>query len=330
MALDEAPPPGDQHARTGGSPPDVEARTIDTSDSCIETTIEHLSNWNLHPDATTNLETTRVSDADLLRASGVRTACAQPPAPQVAAQPDEDMHVSAPAASGQKQKPSRKGSSMWKQLVITGAVALVCGVAGAMGYAYAFGGKVKEAAPDQSQSKSDPGSKKLSISATKSLGGQAAQTDNESKAQVAGTKSKATVQTPAQAALLMQQVKDLTQRVDNLRGRVEELTRPIDETPPVLRMMQIKINTLAHEIANLSALPAACRQFDNRLEAFKEELEALRTQTSLVRAGPVAGRTPDLILPSAPTREIPAIDPPVPPQVLFTTPTASQNPSGAP
>ena len=54
------------------------------------------------------------------------------------------------------------------------------------------------------------------------------------------------------------------------------MTLPTDATPPALRKMQIKMSELTHAMAEVAAVPAAYRQYDNRLETLKEEFKTLR------------------------------------------------------
>ena len=62
------------------------------------------------------------------------------------------------------------------------------------------------------------------------------------------------------------------------------MTQPTDATPPLLRTMQIKMGEIAHQMAEVSALPAAYRQYDNRLETLKEELKTLRAHIEAAQA----------------------------------------------
>ena len=77
--------------------------------------------------------------------------------------------------------------SMTRSLLITAGVALVCGVIGAMGYAYFFGPKSKGSSSEGSQGKSDSSSKKESGSKEKAGGGESKQLGKESDAQASTT-----------------------------------------------------------------------------------------------------------------------------------------------
>jgi hypothetical protein len=219
---------------------------------------------------------------------------------------------------------------MIKHILITASVALICGVSGAMGYAYLFGPSSKDSSPDQSQAKSDPGSKKKSESTAKTGAGDKNQSGDDFRAQASTANSIPAVHSAQDAALIKQQYKDLSQRVDNLLERVEGVTRPIDQTPPVLRMMQIKMTKLAHEIADLAALPGSYREYDNRLEAFKDELSALRTRIETAHADPTTGRIAGVADRAAPALSSGGSDRSNPPAVLLVTPTPNNAPSGGP
>jgi predicted RNase H-like nuclease (RuvC/YqgF family) len=116
----------------------------------------------------------------------------------------------------------------------------------------------------------------------------------ESNAQASTTNSIPSVSSAKDADMVKQQIKDLSQRVDQLRARVDGVTRPTDETPPSMRTMQIKMSELAREMVDIATLPAAYRQYDNRLETLKEELKTLRARIEAAQADPIGGRTPSL------------------------------------
>ena len=163
-----------------------------------------------------------------------------------------------------------------KSILITAGVALVCGVIGAMGYAYFFGPKSKGPSSAGPQGKSDSSSKKESGAKEKSGGGESKESGKESNAQASTANSILGVSSAKDADMLNQQIKDLSQRVDQLRERLDGVTKPTDATPPLLRTMQIKMSEIARQMAEVSALPGAYRQYDNQLETLKEELKSLR------------------------------------------------------
>ena len=58
--------------------------------------------------------------------------------------------------------------------------------------------------------------------------------------------------------------------------------------------MQIKMSELTHAMAEVAALPAAYRQYDNRLETLKEELKTLRERIDAAQADSIGDRIPSL------------------------------------
>ena len=251
-----------------------------------------------------------MSESDLLAATGVRTVFADKKHGNSQDRP-QDQNGRGKNRGGQEapqhdadrgRDQERRGDdrsrqhqpSMMKNLLITAGVALVCGVIGAMGYAYFFGPKSKGSSSEGSQGKSDSSSKKESGSEEKSGGGESKQSGKESDAQASTTNSIPGVSSAKDADMLKQQIKDLSRRVDQLRERVDGVTQPTDATPLALRKMQIKMSELTHAMADVAAVPAAYRQYDNRLETLKEELKTLRERIDAAQADSIGGRIPIL------------------------------------
>lgn len=197
-----------------------------------------------------------------------------------------------------QDKPRQKQPSMMKNLLITGGVALVFGVLGAMGYSYFFGSKSGGSSSEQSKGKSESGSKKESSSKKSSGGGSGKESGKESNAQAATSSSIPGFTSAEDADTLKRQIMDLMQRVDRLGERVDRMSRPKDETPPVLHTLQIKVRELAREMDDLASLPAQVRHYDNRLETLQEDLKTLRARIESMQGGSVAGTTPGVTLPS--------------------------------
>ncbi len=308
-STDESQHQDDEHSETRERPLEASAPiTIDTADSVIDRVVEHPSDRKLEPDATISVETTQVSESDLLAATGVRTVFADKKhgnsqdrsqdqngrsknrggqeAPQHDADRGRDQEHRGDDRSRQQQP------SMMKNLLITAGVALVCGVIGAMGYAYFFGPKSKGSSSEGSQGKSDSSSKKESGSKGNSGGGESKQSGKESEAQASTTNSIPGVSSSKDGDMLKQEIKDLSQRVDHLRERVDGVTQPTDATPLALRRMQIKMSALTHAMAEVAALPAAYRQYDNQLETLKDELKTLRERIDAAQADSIGGPVP--------------------------------------
>ena len=310
-STDESQHQGDEDSQTGERPYEAPAPiTIDTADPVIDKVVEHPADRKLHPDATISVETTQVSESDLLAATGVRTVFAEKTQGNSQERP-QGQNGRSKNRGGQQARQhdadrvqdqedlGEDGSrqqqpSMMKNLLITAGVALVCGAIGAMGYSYFFGPKSKGSSSEGSQSKSDSSSKKESDPKEKPGGGESKESGKGSNAQAA-TKSSGPGLSPAKDAdMLKQLITDLSQQVDNLRERVDGLTLPMDATPPALRKMQVKLSELTHAMAEVAALPAAHRQFDNQLEALKEELKTLRERIDAAQAHSIGDRRPGL------------------------------------
>ena len=178
--------------------------------------------------------------------------------------------------SQQRDRQPQPQPSMTKNLLITAGVALLCGVIGAMGYSYFFESK-SDKSSDQSQDKNNSSSKKKS-SSKKSGGGSNKESGKESNAQASTSSSIPGFSSAEDADTLKKQIMDLMQRMDRLGERVNRMTRPKDQTPPVLHTLQIKIGELAREMDELASLPAKVRHYDNRLETLQEEIKTIRAR----------------------------------------------------
>ena len=142
VSIDESRHHGDEHSQTGEPPHEAPARiTIDTTDPVIDKVVEHPADLKLHPDATISVETTQVSESDLLAATGVRTVFADKKHGN-SQHPPQDQHVRSKNRGGQEapqQDADRMGGqegrgdarsrqeqrSMPKSLLFMAGVALV-------------------------------------------------------------------------------------------------------------------------------------------------------------------------------------------------------------
>ncbi len=310
-STDESQHQGDEDSQTGELPHEVPAPiTIDTADPVIDKVVDHPSDRKLHPDATISVETSQVSKSDLLAATGVRTVFADKKHGNSQDRP-QDQNSRSKNRGGQEapqQDADRRGDqedrgedrsrqqqpSMMKSILITAGVALVCGVIGAMSYAYFFGPKSRGPGSEESQSKGDSDSTKDSSPKDKSGSGESKESGKRSNAQAATQGSLPGVSWAKDADMLKQLITDLSRRVDHLRERVDGVTLPTDATPPALRKMQVTMSELTHAMAEVAALPAAYRHYDNRLETLKEELKTLRERIDAEQADSIGGRIPSL------------------------------------
>jgi TolA-binding protein len=186
----------------------------------------------------------------------------------------------------------KRHPSMMKNLLMTAGVALICGVIGAAGYLYFLGAKPEES--PSSQKKPDSGSAQEATEKKKS-GFSGTQSVMESNSRGASSIPGFTASDDADT--LKKQIADLMQRVDGLSARVDRMTRPKDETPPVLHTMQIKMGELARVMDEVASLPAKVRHYDNRLETMQEEIKTLRSRIESLTGGRVEGLNPNLALP---------------------------------
>lgn len=163
--------------------------------------------------------------------------------------------------------------SLTRSLIVAGVVAAVFGFGGGMLGTSLFGGK----ADDQADAKKKDGgdSKKKSASKKKEGGGDSQQ----------GSMSDSGDENPGYTAsddpeTLKKQIGHLSERMDLMSKRLDSMTRPADETPPVFHTLQNKVSELAKEIDNVANLPAQIRTYDNRISDLQEEIKTLREQFS--------------------------------------------------
>ena len=291
MAHDEFQENVNEHSQSGEPRPGALApMTIDTVDPVSDSTVEHSADLKLRPTATIRIETTEASEADRYRVTGVRSIVPES-RPQNGAtgangsgrasshksdgeQPDQDRSPREDTPQGQP--------SMIKHLLITAGVALLCGVFGAMGYAYFFDAKSRDPS-DKSLAKSDSASKKDSDSDQKSTAAKSHDSSTEANTHnaVAGAGS------ASGPKVLNDQIKELSQRIDQLRERVDNVTRPTDEPPPAVRTLQVRMSQLTQELALVATLPAAYRHYNTRLEIINEEVKSLRTKIEAIPASSI-------------------------------------------
>jgi hypothetical protein len=304
MANDEPSPRGDENPESDQPGSGISAPiAFTTADPVIEAIVDHQADGKQRPDTTVSVETTQVSEPSPLYVAGVRTVVIEQPRRDSGRSSDKKRDRRRDEGDGdggdepdhrQDQPQSQQQQpSMMKNLLITAVVALVCGVIGAMGYSYFFGSK-----SDESSSKNQSGTRKESSSKKKSGGGsQEKESGKESNEQASTSSSIPGFSSAEDADTLKKQIMDLMQRVDRLGERVDRMTRPRDETPPVLHTLQIKIGELAREMDEVAALPARFRHLENRIETVQEDLKILRARVEAQQGGVSAGGPPGLTLP---------------------------------
>ncbi len=202
---------------------------------------------------------------------------------------EDDGHDDQPP---ERDQPQQQQPSMMKNLLMTAGVALICGVIGAAGYLYFLGAKPEESPssqkkPDSESAKEATENKKSGFSGTESV----MESNSRGASSIPGFTASVDADT------LKKQIADLMQRVDGLSARVDRMTRPKDETPPVLHTMQIKMAELARVMDEVASLPAKVRYCDNRLETMQEEIKTLRSRIESLTGGRVEGLNANLALP---------------------------------
>ena len=128
--------------------------------------------------------------------------------------------------------------SMMTNLLITAAVALICGVIGAMGYSHFFGPKPGEAS--SSQSKTEAGSNKESGAKSKSGGGSDTESAKESGTQASTASAIPGVSSAQEVDELKQQIRNLNQKIDRLGERVDRLQQLLSLAVPLLQRIAPK------------------------------------------------------------------------------------------
>lgn len=167
----------------------------------------------------------------------------------------------------------------WKLLVATGVLALVCGVVGAWGYSALFGSAKSE---DQEKSQKKDDDKK---SSDKKQKGKKGSESEKGEASEGGEDSASASQIPGftsadDAEALKKQLKHLDDRIDRLSQRIDRVTRPEDQTPPVLHTLQVQMNDLARELDELAGLPAHLHRLDRQIASVEERFKTLRSQVA--------------------------------------------------
>ena len=138
---------------------------------------------------------------------------------------------------GEAQPRSRQ-PSMITNLLTTAAVALICGVIGAMGYSHFFGSKSGD--PSSSQSKTEAGSSQESNSKTRSGGGPNTDSANASSNRTSTSSAIPGSSPPEEADELKRQITNLNQRIDRLGQQVDRLQELLSLTVPLLQRITPK------------------------------------------------------------------------------------------
>lgn len=280
--------------------------SIATTDPSVESVAEQSLDRKRRPEGTESIATTPIRELNppyggddpsvISEDQPRRAAGARPLNPQDEARRNQDRgkmqgDQRAPRRDDEAQNPDRRGNdgrddknpgndepqrrqpSMIKSLLITAVVALICGVAGAAGYSHFFGPKPADDSAAQNKTNSKSG-KTASEKEKSSFSGTQSVMESNSR----GASSIPGFTASDDADTLKKQLADLMERVDGLSARIDRMSRPKDETPPVLHTMQIKMGELARLMDDVSSLPAQVRHYDNRVESLQEEIKTLRSR----------------------------------------------------
>ncbi len=339
---------GPDENRRESDPDSADPMTIATTDPAIEAAAEHPGDWKAHPDRTLRVETTQLGEPQPLYIQGARTVVVEdrPPAreddrgggerhepdekrarPQAGERKDRDRGDRDRGDRAERDhdrdrdrhrhhddRPDRRPQpSTMRNLLVTAGVALLCGVIGAVGYSYFFESRDRQSGDSsRSQGKTASAKPKNASSAGKSGGGGTSKdSGQQSNAQASNSSAIPGFTSADDADTLKKQIVDLMQRVDRLGERVDRMTRPKDETPPVLRTMQIKMGELAREMDEVSSLPARLRHDENRLETLQEDIRAIRVRLESMpgaAATATARMSPGLSIPPGSTASGPSGD----------------------
>lgn len=269
-----APKGHDPQARAGRTAqgPQTGAGQVSTSDAIVNSRDERLA--KRPPESTVSFETSP---------RGTISNDLADPVSSLQSQPESHDRNGKQRHDGEGRPKKRKkhhepppAALNWKSLAAIGVLALVCGVVGAWGYSALFG-SAKSDEQEKSQKKDDD---KSSGKKQKGKKGSDSETGESSEG---GEGSASASQIPGftsadDAETLKKQLKHLDDRIDRLGQRIDRVTRPEDQTPPVLHTLQVQMNDLAREIDELAGLPAHLHRLDRQIASLEEQFKTLRSQ----------------------------------------------------
>lgn len=172
-----------------------------------------------------------------------------------------------------------EGPSTTKMLLMAGAVSLLCGLLGALGYQYFFGGE-SQSDDDKHASSSD----KKSGGSQQGKSGSSKQDKGSDEGQTgSASNERQTIPgftTTEDAESLRKQIGRLSQQIYALHVRMDQLTRSEEQTPPNLHTLQIKVGEMAQTIHELAKLPSQIRQTSSRVASLEQKLKVLSDRVS--------------------------------------------------
>jgi hypothetical protein len=173
----------------------------------------------------------------------------------------------------------------WKSFLVTGILALVGGAAGAWGYA-AFFGVSKSTKQDQGAGKKDTGDEIDGNEGGGSKGGGNISSDGRSASNERSSEGSVSASeipgfnSAADAQTFKKELEHLAHRIDLLGSRIDRITQPQQETPPLLHTLQMQMTDLERAIDQVANLPSRLRQLEQRFSNLKEDFKALKDQVS--------------------------------------------------
>ena len=301
------------------SPPDPLPEAVATSDHAIAAGRSGSRPEGVRPDETIVAQTTHVTDSK----DFVSPISVGPSGSEKSKKPDRKDRAE-DSDDGQDDKhredrsrPSHSNHPAWLGYVVTGVVALVCGVGGAWAYSHFASSK------DQDQAKSGDQSKKGKDDASSKKGSsdsQAKGKDDDSSGGPASTSGN-----EAQAGgddKLKEQVQGLAARFDVLRQRVEVMSMPRDTNSHDLGSLRIRVDDISQKVDDMKNLSTRSRDMEDQLNRLKDEVKGLRDQpvAERERGGPIA--SPPIIVEAMKSRlemppaPVPPVDPNAPDEAL--------------
>ncbi|HWB08688.1 MAG TPA: hypothetical protein VG826_05670 [Pirellulales bacterium] len=187
-----------------------------------------------------------------------------------------------------KTKHAQTASAVnWKTLVMSAVLAVVCGVGGAWGYSSFFGAS-KSDEQDSDKKGSDKGDKGGGKSGDEKSGEAKSGGNGSGKSSSGGSSSEggaSASEIPGfsaakDAETFRKELEHLSHRLDLLAGRIDQVTQPETQTPPVLHTLQEKVNELESEVDRVANLPHRFERLQQKLSSAGEEIKMLKERIS--------------------------------------------------
>ncbi len=149
-----------------------------------------------------------------------------------------DAPVAGSRSSHAKQVGEPKKRSLVTTVIVTAAVASVCGVIGAMGYLYFFGPKPGDSS--SSQAKTEAGSHQESSPGAKAGGGSSRVSAQDSSTPASAASSIPGFNSAEEVSGLKDQIKDLNHRINRLDEELDRVEQLLSLAVPLLQRIAPK------------------------------------------------------------------------------------------